>query len=117
MANFDQAYAYLMSFEDAGMAGKVTKDAGGRTRFGIAERFHGYLTSTGFFDKMPREEAIMLAKSTYEHGEWAAMQGESIVSQELANKMLSLAVNLGTRMVVRWAQEASGVHVDGVPGN
>lgn len=117
MADYNQAFAYLMSFEDAGMTGRITTDDGGRTRFGIAERFHAYLTSTGFFDSMPKEEAIMLAQSTYEHGEWAALGGEQIISQEFANKMLSLGVDLGMNRVIRWAQEAVGVQVDGQPGS
>ena len=116
MADFDQAFVYLMSFEDAGMTGRITQDDGGRTRFGVAERYHPYLTPTGFFDKMPREEAIMLTQSTYEHGEWHAMAGDKIASQELANKILSLGVVLGIVRVIRWAQEAAGVHVDGQPG-
>lgn len=117
MADFNLAFAYMMSFEDAGMKGTITKDDGGRTRFGIAERYNPYLSPSGFFDRMPREEAVMLAQSTYEHGEWHAMAGDKIASQELANKILSLGVNMGIVKVIRWAQEAAGVHVDGQPGS
>jgi lysozyme family protein len=116
MADFNQAFDYLMRWEDDGLTGRVTKDAGGRTRFGIAERYHPYLTSTGFYDSMPKEEALMLAKDTYQHAEWHAMAGDKIASQELANKMLSLGVDLGIVAVIRWAQEAVGADVDGQAG-
>lgn len=116
MADFNQAFNYLMKWEDDGLTGRVTKDDGGRTRFGIAERYHPYLTATGFFDVMPNAKAIELAKSAYEHAEWHAMSGDKIASQALANKMLSLGVDIGIVAVIRWAQEAAGVHVDGQVG-
>jgi lysozyme family protein len=116
MADFDQAFAYLMKFEDEGLSGRVTKDAGGRTRFGIAERYHPELTHSGFYDDMSKYEALLLAKETYQQHEWHAMQGDKISSQELANKMLSLGVDIGIVAVIRWAQEAAHVDVDGQVG-
>jgi lysozyme family protein len=116
MADFNVAFAYLMKWEDDGLTGRVTKDDGGRTRFGIAERYHPDLTQTGFYDLMPKDDAVLLAKETYERGEWHAMQGGKILSQELANKMLSLGVDLGMLAVIRWAQEAVDVTVDGQAG-
>lgn len=116
MADFNQAFNYLMKWEDDGLTGRVTKDDGGRTRFGIAERYHPYLTATGFFDEMPKVIAIELAKSTYQHAEWHAMAGDKIASQVLANKMLSLGVDIGIVAVIRWAQEACSLTVDGQVG-
>lgn len=116
MADFNQAFNYLMKWEDDGLTGRVTTDDGGRTRFGIAERYHPSLTATGFFDVMPKAQAIETAKSTYQNAEWHAMAGDKIAVQALANKMLSLGVDIGIVAVIRWAQEAAGVHVDGQVG-
>lgn len=116
MADFNQAFNYLMKWEDDGLTGRVTADLGGRTRFGIAERYHPYLTSTGFYDDMPNAEAIVLAKSAYQHAEWTAMAGDKLASQPLANKMLSLGVDIGIMAIVRWAQDCAEVVVDGRVG-
>jgi lysozyme family protein len=116
MADIDTAFKYLMVFEDDGMTGRVTKDDGGRTRFGIAEKFHPALTDLGFFDDMPKDGAILLAKATYEQHEWRAMQGNEIYSQPLANKLLSLGVNLGMGTVIRWAQDVAEIAADGAVG-
>src|SRR5262245_63220224 len=40
MAEFKPAFAFTLQHEDPGGTGKVTEDGGGRTRFGIAARFH-----------------------------------------------------------------------------
>jgi lysozyme family protein len=117
MADFDVAFEYLMGWEDDHQhPGRITSDEGGRTRFGIAENWHHDLTALGFFDEMPYEEAFMLAKQTYRENEWHQMQGDRLSSQALANKWLSLGVNLGMGRVVRWAQEAAGATPDGFVG-
>jgi hypothetical protein len=40
MADFKTAFLFTLQHEDSTRSGKVTVDAGGRTRFGIAEKFH-----------------------------------------------------------------------------
>jgi hypothetical protein len=40
MADFKPAFLFTLQHEDSTRSGKVTIDAGGRTRFGIAEKFH-----------------------------------------------------------------------------
>ena len=40
MSDFQPAIAFVLQHEDPARSGKVTEDAGGRTRFGIAEKFH-----------------------------------------------------------------------------
>jgi lysozyme family protein len=116
MADFDHAFTYLMKWEDDGLTGRVTTDDGGRTRFGIAERFHPDLTATGFFDVMPKDDAVLLAKDTYQRGEWHQLSGDALASQPLANKLLSLGVDLGMVTVIRWAQDCAEVVVDGRVG-
>jgi lysozyme family protein len=116
MADFNQAFNYLMRWEDDGLTGRVTTDDGGRTRFGIAERYHPDLTATGFFDVMPKDDAVLLAKETYERGEWHLISGDKLASQPFAQKLLSLGVDIGMVAVIRWAQEGVGVAVDGQVG-
>lgn len=120
MADFDSAFGYLMRWEDVERdghpTGAETKDAGGRTRLGIAERWHPELTAAGFYDVMPLEEALTLAEACYRAGEWSQCQGASLQSQVLGNKLLSLGVNLGMETVIRWAQQWLGAAVDGIVG-
>lgn len=116
MADFDAAFTYLMKWEDDGLTGRVTEDDGGRTRFGVAEVYHPEFTPQGFFDKLPNAEALMLAKDTFQRGEWTQMGGDKISSQQLANKLLSLSGPLGMPRVIRWAQECADVVVDGRAG-
>lgn len=116
MADFNQAFNYLMKWEDDGLTGRVTEDDGGRTRFGIAEVYHPELTPQGFFDLLPNAEALMLARDTYERGEWHLLSGDQLQSQPLANKLLSLGVDLGVVTVIRWAQDCAEVVVDGHAG-
>ena len=117
MADFDAAFSYLMEFEDDhANPGKITSDEGGRTRFGIAEKWHEALAGTGFFDTMGYDDALAMAKETYRDNEWHLMQGDVLSSQILANKLLSLGVNLGMPRIIRWAQEAASVQPDGFMG-
>ena len=58
MADFKAAFAFVLQHEDAARAGKVTVDAGGRTRFGIAEKFHRDLPEEFFSG--PAEDALLV---------------------------------------------------------
>jgi len=48
MADFKTAFLFTLQHEDSTRSGKVTVDAGGRTRFGIAEKFHPDLSEEFF---------------------------------------------------------------------
>jgi lysozyme family protein len=57
-----------MSFEDPQHTGKVTEDAGGRTRFGIAEKFHPELPAR-FFSRR-KDEALATAEGLLDREYW-----------------------------------------------
>jgi hypothetical protein len=48
MASFSPAFDFVMNDEDPHRKGKVTEDAGGQTRFGIAQKFHPELPEDFF---------------------------------------------------------------------
>ena len=56
MADFNLAFIFVLQHEDSTCSGKVTVDAGGRTRFGIAEKFHPDLPEEFFTG--PAEDAL-----------------------------------------------------------
>jgi lysozyme family protein len=104
MADFKPAFAFVLQHEDAARAGKVTVDAGGRTRFGIAEKFHPELPEDFFSG--PAEEALLTAEKIEEREYWDPMFLDEIESQTVANKLLDMAVNMGVRQAAVYAQRA-----------
>jgi lysozyme family protein len=104
MADFKPAFAFVMEHEDATRAGKVTVDAGGRTRFGIAEKFHPDLPEEFFSG--PAEDALLVAEKIEEHEYWDPMRLNEIASQSVANKLLDMAVNMGVPQAAVYAQRA-----------
>lgn len=120
MAEFKQAFENTLKFEDARLSGKVTVDAGGRTRFGIAEKFHPDLPDEFFSG--PREAALAEAEAIEEREYWTPMNLGKINSQVVANKLFDMAVNMGVRQACVLAQrvvnaKAAGILVeDGVIG-
>lgn len=85
------------------MTGKVTndhRDLGGRTRWGIAERFHRDLTATGFFDGMSNEDSLALTHDIYKREYANPLQLALVESQKVANALMSFAVNEGVKTSV-----------------
>jgi lysozyme family protein len=120
MADAKTAIEFVLRQEDSTLSGKVTDDAGGRTRFGIAERWHPVLGMAGFYT-CPAPEAQATAESMYESGYWLPLNAASVSSQEFANRLLSFAVNLGTHKAVTILQQClaalgHAIGVDGDPG-
>ncbi len=115
-----------MQHEDADLSGKVTVDKGGRTRFGIAGRFHPELPEVFFVG--PKEFALGIARSIYRKDYWDRLKLDEIKSDEVARKLFDMAVNMGVKQAVAYAQMglnsvlssssaySSGVAEDGVPG-
>ncbi|HEY2393879.1 MAG TPA: glycosyl hydrolase 108 family protein [Candidatus Angelobacter sp.] len=104
MADFKPAFAFVLQHEDAVRAGKVTVDAGGRTRFGIAEKFHPELPEDFFSG--PAEDALLTAEKIEEDQYWKPMRLDEIGNQAVANKLLDMAVNMGVRQAAVYAQRA-----------
>jgi hypothetical protein len=101
LADFQPAFTFVMSHEDTGLTGKVTEDAGGRTRFGIAEKFHPGLPA-GFFSG-PAAEALEVAEQIYQRDYWKQLRLDELDNQNIANKILDMAVNMGTHQAAIYA--------------
>ena len=98
MANFDEALAFVLRNEDPHLSGVVTEDSGGRTRFGIAERFHPGLGHD--FYAGPAEAALRTAREIYRYDYWKPICGDEIDDKSVAAKLLDMAVNMGVRQAI-----------------
>jgi lysozyme family protein len=105
MADFKTAFLFTLQHEDSTRSGKVTVDAGGRTRFGIAEKFHPDLPEE-FFTR-PAEDALAEAEKIEEREYWNAMRLAEVENQNVANKLFDMSVNMGLRQAAVYAQRAA----------
>ncbi len=106
MADFKTAFKRTLKFEDDPREpGRVTVDAGGRTRFGIAQKFHHDLPD-GFFTG-PAEDALAEAEQIEQSGYWDRMHLSELAEQEVANKLFDMAVNMGVHQAAALAQRAA----------
>jgi len=104
MADFKTAFLFTLQHEDSTRSGKVTVDAGGRTRFGIAEKFHPDLPEEFFTG--PVEDALAEAEKIEEREYWDAMRLAEVENQNIANKLFDMGVNMGVRQAAVYAQRA-----------
>jgi len=104
MADFKTAFLLTLQHEDSTRSGKVTVDAGGRTRFGIAEKFHPDLPEEFFTG--PAEDALAEAEKIEEREYWDAMRLSEVENQNIANKLFDMGVNMGVRQAAVYAQRA-----------
>lgn len=104
MSNFQPAFDFVMDHEDPHRSGKVTEDAGGRTRFGIAQKFHADLQEEFFSG--PAEEALKQAEEIMRREYWERMRLGELKSQNVANKLLDMGVNMGVHQAGVYAQRA-----------
>ena len=113
MADCSEAVDYVLSFEDPTLSGVVTTDSGGRTRYGIAERFHPDLAASLFYTSLGSAAALVIARGIYEtkYGDPLCLSG--ITSQAVANKLLSLGVNIGVIPASKMLQNVLHVEGDG----
>ena len=111
MADFKLAFAFVLQHEDATRSGRVTVDAGGRTRFGIAEKFHPALGEEFFTGSA--EEALAEAEQIEERDYWDPMRLAEVENQNIANKLFDMAVNMGVRQAAVYAQRAANFLLSG----
>ena len=109
MADFKPAFAFVLQHEDSTRSGKVTVDTGGRTRFGIAERFHPDLPEEFFTGAA--EDALAEAEKIEEREYWDAMRLADVEDQNIANKLFDMGVNMGVRQAAIYAQRAANALV------
>lgn len=113
MTAFAPAFDFLMRHEDPGLTGKVTRDSGGLTRWGISQNAYPNLDIAN----LSLEDAGNLYRNDY----FKPIRGYDYLSQDVANKLLDAAVNMGVHMASKLAQECANlcgqdVHEDGVIG-
>jgi hypothetical protein len=95
MADFKTAFLFTLQHEDSTRSGKVIVDAGGRTRFGIAEKFHPDLSEEFFTG--PAEDALTEAEKIEGSEYWDCMRLAEVENQNVANKLFDMGVNMGVR--------------------
>lgn len=113
MTLFAPAFEFLMKHEDPGLTGKVTHDSGGTTRWGISQKAYPDLDIAN----MGLEDAGAIYRNDY----FKPIRGYDYLSQDVANKLLDAAVNMGVHMASKLAQECANlcgqeVNDDGVIG-
>jgi lysozyme family protein len=114
MANVDAAIDYVLEWEDASLSGVITTAADGkRTRFGIDEHWHPELTNCLYFGSMGQVAALQIARGIYENSYCAPLCISEIANQDIANKLLSLGVNVGVVNAAKMLQDAVTVAGDG----
>src|SRR5271163_2347113 len=113
MADVNAAIDYVLGWEDSALSGVITTDPGGKTRFGIAERFHPELSASLFYGSLGRDAALVIAKGIYDISYCQPLCIAEIGSQDIANKLLSLGVNVGVNAASKMLQDAVLVEGDG----
>lgn len=111
MADYSQAFDYMMQDEDAQRTGAVTPDPSAShpdavARFGINSGANPDAVSEGFYT-MPVDQALQWAASYYKYYYFVEMGGYRIIAQDIANKLFSLAVNAGYAEANKIAQRAA----------
>lgn len=115
--DYTAAFDYLMRWEDdPADPGKVTTDDGGRTRYGIAEKYWGSNLPADFYTTMSAFVARAFASGFYETNYWEPLHLSSMPHQFLADYILSIAVNCGIGQAVQWLQMGLNVPIDGILG-
>ena len=119
MADYQQAFNYMMDNEDASRSGAITPDPTAdnptaRARFGLNSASHPDLVEAGYFTfnpdatpKIPSADALETAASVYKIQYWVPIGGYQIICQDIANKFFDLAVNTGTVEASKIAQRAA----------
>ncbi|HKV94903.1 MAG TPA: putative peptidoglycan-binding domain-containing protein [Candidatus Angelobacter sp.] len=105
MAQFPPAFDFMMSHEDAARSGKVTHDEDGRTRFGIAEKFHPELPE--LFWTCDNDKALAWAGTIYRTAYWASLQLGYVVDQAVASKLFDMCVPMGRKEAALLVQRAA----------
>jgi len=116
MADTATAVQFVLRLEDSRLTGEITTlkgDRGGRTRFGLAEKFHPDLVKRGYYDLdevgepvIPHDEALEIADQVYAEQYASALSIPSLSSQDVANRLLSFATNEGPSEGIAVAQKA-----------
>jgi lysozyme family protein len=108
MADFQKSLEYTLRFEDPQLAGTITFDDGGVTRFGISSNACPEVYPE--LEECGRDRALQIASDTYQMKYW---RFAGVADQETADKLFDMAVNMGLGEAVKLAQRCAGAAVDG----
>ena len=101
MADFKLAIDFVLKHEDARLTGEVTHDSGGTTKFGISQRSHPTIDV--------KHLSLADAEEIYRNEYWSKMQGDEIRDDDVAAKLLDMAVNMGPHQAIVLCQRALNV--------
>lgn len=106
MADFQQAFAFMIPHEDFSGKGEVTPEPkGGKARYGINSIAHPDLEKMGFYT-MPADQALVIAKGVYAVWYWRPIQGDMLSNQTIANKIFDMGVDMYWMRSVGLAQRS-----------
>lgn len=97
-SSFAPAFDFMMNHEDPKREGVITRDSGGLTRWGISQK--------AFPNVDIRSLRLEDAANIYRDSYFRPMHGYDIASQDVANKLFDMAVNMGIATATRLCQKA-----------
>lgn len=103
MAQFEPAVENTLKFEGGLEINRA--DAGGTTNFGISQRAFPNLDIVS----LTRAQAIEIYRKNYWHY-------DAVRSQEVANKIFDMSVNLGIKHALEIVQHVLSIAMDGIIG-
>jgi len=115
MADFHIAHSEVMEYE--GYYSDDPVDRGGETFMGISRRFHSdwsgwYIIDSlkhkkDFPDNLKHNELLRLSvKELYKKNYWNRFMGDYVMSQEIANKLYDMSINIGVLRTIGSLQRA-----------
>lgn len=109
MAELGLALTYVLHWEDPKMTGVIVVDNNGAlVRYGINKKFHPNVDARFWSAAtMGRAEALLTAKEIYVTEYWMPLHGNELVDQDVANKLLDMAVNQGVVTAIRQVQKVA----------
>jgi lysozyme family protein len=98
MADFKKAIEFVLKHEDPELSGEITHDSGGSTKFGISQKAHPPLD----VESLSLDDAERIYREEY----WLKIRGDDIRDQQVAAKVLDMAVNMGFHQAIVLCQRA-----------
>lgn len=110
MANRALGFGFVLMHEDPRLSGVITSDSGGKTRWGISERAYPNFWEDG---KIPTLED---AANIFLHYYWVPLLCDEIPNQDVANRLVDAAFNMGRATAVRLFQRSLGMVDEAIDG-
>lgn len=114
MSSYDIALSYVLNFEDSARAYATVPDNRGMVIAGINSLT--WPTEYAAIAAAPQAARAPLVATFYLENYWLPLQCSSLASQDVANRLMDMAVNAGTGTAVRLLQKCAGSEQDGAMG-